>query len=137
MCAFSVIIVYGVLNIAHFPALHAFTGLHNAPAALGVAVYSFEGVGMTLALESSMKKPLQFPSVLSLGITAIAVTYSSVGLMGYAAFGEETRQIVTLNLPPGWASNVVKLGLSVALCFTFPLMMHPVYAGEPRTPSPC
>ena len=46
---------------------------------------------------------------------------------GYAAFGEHTRDIITLNLPEDWSTVAVKLSLCVGLLFTFPVMMVPVY----------
>lgn len=46
---------------------------------------------------------------------------------GYAAFGEHTRDIITLNLPEDWSTVAVKLSLCLGLLFTFPVMMVPVY----------
>lgn len=46
---------------------------------------------------------------------------------GYAAFGEHTRDIITLNLPEDWSTVAVKISLCVGLLFTFPVMMVPVY----------
>ena len=47
--------------------------------------------------------------------------------IGYAAFGEETRDIITLNLPQDWTTIAVKLALCLGLLFTFPVMMVPVF----------
>lgn len=47
--------------------------------------------------------------------------------IGYAAFGEETRDIITLNLPQDWTTVAVKLALCLGLLFTFPVMMVPVF----------
>ncbi|GJP37661.1 hypothetical protein CLOM_g22098 [Closterium sp. NIES-68] len=125
--AFALVIFYGIRSFHGFSHLSAFTGLSNAPMALGVAVYAFEGVGMTLPVQASMKQPRKFPSVLALGLAIIAVTYAAVGTAGYLGYGEETQEIITLNLPPGWPSEAVKLGICAALFFTFPVMMHPVH----------
>ena len=46
---------------------------------------------------------------------------------GYAAFGEHTHDIITLNLPEDWSTVAVKLSLCLGLLFTFPVMMVPVY----------
>lgn len=46
---------------------------------------------------------------------------------GYAAFGEHTRDIITLNLPEDWSTVAVKLSLCLGLLFTFPVMLVPVY----------
>lgn len=47
--------------------------------------------------------------------------------LGYAAFGEQTKDIITLNLPHDWTTVAVKLALCLGLLFTFPVMMVPVF----------
>lgn len=46
---------------------------------------------------------------------------------GYLAFGKETQDIITFNLPNNWMAAAVKLSLCIGLFFTFPPMMIPVY----------
>ncbi|KAK1288545.1 hypothetical protein QJS10_CPB19g01335 [Acorus calamus] len=95
--------------------------------AMGVSVFCFEGFGVTLALESSMADPRRFSSVLSQAFAAITSVYVCFGFFGYFAYGDLTRDIVTLNLPHDWSAAVVKVGLCIALTFTFPIMMHPIH----------
>jgi amino acid permease len=49
------------------------------------------------------------------------------GSVGYLAFGESTEHMITLNLPEDWSTTSVQIALSLALFFTFPIMMVPVY----------
>ncbi|MCO5561538.1 hypothetical protein L7F22_015158 [Adiantum nelumboides] len=99
----------------------------GVPFAIGVAVFAYEGFGMTLALEASMKRPCLFSRVLAQAFVLITILYITFGLVGYFAFGENTRDIITLNLPNDWSTIVVKVGLCIALTFTFPVMMYPVH----------
>ncbi|KAK1423004.1 hypothetical protein QVD17_18297 [Tagetes erecta] len=94
---------------------------------LGVALFSFEGVGMALPLESEARDKKRFGSVLGWAMMFIAALYGFFGVLGYFAFGENTRDIITANMGKGVLSSLVQLGLCVNLFFTFPLMMHPVY----------
>lgn len=94
---------------------------------MGVAVYSFEGVGMALPLESEMKDKDKFGKVLALTMAFIALMYGGFGAFGYFAFGEDTKDMITANLGGGFVSTLVKLGLCVNLFFTLPIMMNPVY----------
>ncbi|KAJ7295639.1 hypothetical protein O6H91_09G091800 [Diphasiastrum complanatum] len=110
-----------------FNKVKAFTGWNSMPFALGVALYCFEGFGMTLPLEASLKEPQKFGQVLGLAFASITILYLGFGFSGYLAFGETTLDIITLNLPNDWSIIAVKVGLCVALFFTFPVMMHPVY----------
>lgn len=102
-------------------------GLSTLPFAIGVAIYAYEGVGLVLPLESSMKERKNFGRVLGLAMVCITLIYITFGLLGYFAFGDETLDIVTLNLGSSWKTTVVKLGLCVGLFFTFSVMMYPVH----------
>lgn len=111
----------------HMPAVEAFGSFSTFFYGLGVAVYSFEGVGMALPLESEMKDKSKFGRILALTMIFIAAMYGAFGVMGYFAFGPDTRDIITANMGKGPLSTLVQLGLCINLFFTFPLMMNPVY----------
>ncbi|PSS00374.1 Amino acid transporter like [Actinidia chinensis var. chinensis] len=109
------------------PVLQAFGGFSVFFYGLGVAVYAFEGIGMVLPLESETKDKQKFGKILGLSMTFISLMFGAFGALGYFAFGEETKDIITTNLGQGLVSSLVQLGLCVNLFFTFPLMMNPVY----------
>ncbi|XP_028776705.1 amino acid transporter AVT3C-like [Neltuma alba] len=108
-------------------ALEAFGSISVFFYGVGVAVYAFEGIGMILPLESEAKDKQNFGRILGLGMTVISLLFGAFGALGYFAFGNETKDIITTNLGPGLVSTLVQLGLSINLFFTFPLMMNPVY----------
>ncbi|OVA10749.1 Amino acid transporter [Macleaya cordata] len=93
----------------------------------GVAVFCFEGFGMTLALERSMREKKRFRWVLGQAFVGITLVYVCFGLFGYLAYGDETRDIVTLNLPNDWSATAVKIGLCLGLAFTLPIVVHPIH----------
>ncbi|KAG6546467.1 hypothetical protein Mapa_012016 [Marchantia paleacea] len=105
----------------------AFTGLGSLPFVIGVAIYSFEGFGLVLPLESNMKDRSKFGQTLALAMTCIGLVYTTFAALGYFAFGELTRDIITLNLGDSWQTTIIKLALCMGLFFTFPVMMHPVH----------
>lgn len=105
----------------------AFTGWQALPFVAGVAVFCFEGFSMTLSLEASMREPQKFGRVLAYAFSIITMFYVGFGLIGYLAYGNETQDIITLNLPNDWSTVAVKVGLCIALLLTFPVMMHPVH----------
>lgn len=126
--AMGVVMVEDVVAfLKNKPVLEAFGGVSVFFYGLGVAVYSFEGIGMVLPLESETKNKEKFGKVLGLCMAFISVLYGGFGVLGYFAFGEATKDIITTNLGPGLVSNLVQFGLCVNLFFTFPLMMNPVY----------
>ena len=69
-------------------------------------------------------------------ITAITILYLFFGVSGYLSYGEETRDVITLNIEQSedvglifglmhW-SGIVKVCLCTSLFLTYPLMMFPV-----------
>ncbi|KAH7566162.1 hypothetical protein ACOSP7_022497 [Xanthoceras sorbifolium] len=109
------------------PVLKAFGDLSVISYGIGVAVYAFEGVGMILPLESEAKDQDKFGKVLGWCMVFISLIYGGFGALGYFAFGEETKDIITTNFGAGLVSTLVQMGLCINLFFTFPLMMNPVY----------
>ncbi|KAI9153169.1 hypothetical protein LWI28_007086 [Acer negundo] len=97
------------------------------PFAAGMAVFCFEGFGMTLALEASMKERGRFSKLLAQAFTGITLVYVLFGFFGYMAYGDQTMDIVTLNLPHNWWSIAVQMGLCLGIVFTFPIMVHPIH----------
>ncbi|KAL5726282.1 hypothetical protein ACHQM5_009337 [Ranunculus cassubicifolius] len=92
---------------------------------LGVSVYAFEGIGMALPLESEAKDKDKFGKVLGLSMGFISLTYASFGALGYFAFGDETKDIITTNFGKAlctrfsdgryclWLRWIVVLGVSI------------------------
>ncbi|KAJ6766080.1 AMINO ACID TRANSPORTER [Salix purpurea] len=68
-----------------------------------------------------------FGRVLGLCMASISLLYEGFGVLGYFAFGDDTKNIIITNLGLGLLSNLVQIGLCMNLLFTFPLMMNPVY----------
>ncbi|PNT73906.1 hypothetical protein BRADI_1g03980v3 [Brachypodium distachyon] len=105
----------------------AFAGLWGVPFACGVAVFCFEGFCLTLALEASMADRARFRPVLLQAIAGVSAVYVGFGVCGYLAYGDATKDIVTLNLPSTWSTAAIKVVLCVALALTFAVMMHPIH----------
>ncbi|GAU28109.1 hypothetical protein TSUD_223500 [Trifolium subterraneum] len=124
----SIVMVEDVFEfMQNRPNLEAFKGFSVFFYGIGVAVYAFEGIGMVLPLESETKDKEKFGRVLGIAMGLISVLFGAFGALGYFAFGEETKDIITNNLGQGLISIVVQLGLCINLFITFPLMMNPVY----------
>lgn len=125
--AMAVVVKDDVHDFTDFSKIQPFQGWSSVPFAIGVAIYCFEGFGMTLSLQSSMEKPKDFGRALAEAFGFITVLYLSFGFIGYLAYGDQTMDIITLNLPNDWTTIAVKAGLSVGLFFTFPVMLYPVH----------
>lgn len=90
-----------------------------------ICIYSLEGVGLILPLESSCKDRAGFPRLLTKVIFGIFLLMAFFGVCGYVAFGNSTVSPISLNLK-GESAAFVQVALCLALYFTYPMMMFPV-----------
>lgn len=132
----SAFIIIGLLIIFYFSGLELLTnGLgpnivsfnsHTWPMLIGVAVTSFEGIGLILPIESSMANPEKFPLVLGTSMALITALFVGVGVIGYTAFGENVKSIIILNLPQGnFSVQSILLLYSLAVFLSAPLQLFP------------
>lgn len=93
---------------------------------IGTAIFTFEGVGLIIPIQGSMKNPAKFPPVLAGVMIFITVLYMLVGALSYAAFGSATKTVVLLNLPrDSKFVNAVQLLYSLAILLSTPLQLFP------------
>lgn len=103
----------------------AFKGFGCIPFVLGFSVFCFNGLGMTLPLEGSMSKRRMFPLVLLQVFVGLLLLYICFGAFGHMAYGEETKDIITLNLPNNWSAVSVKvINVQTVENFSCSLVMH-------------
>lgn len=93
---------------------------------IGTAVFTFEGIGLIIPIQESMRKPTKFPSVLALVMVIITVVFVSMGALSYAAYGSKTETVVILNLPQDdKLVNAVQFMYSLAILLSTPLQIFP------------
>ena len=93
---------------------------------IGTAIFTFEGVGLIIPIQESMKYPKKFPFVLGLVMVIITVLFTSIGALSYAAFGSKTNTVVILNLPQDDKMvNGVQILYSLAILLSTPLQLFP------------
>lgn len=66
---------------------------------IGSAIFTFEGIGLLLPIQSSMAEPEKFPMLLYIIMFIITAIFTSVGALCYATFGEDTMIQVISNYP--------------------------------------
>lgn len=96
------------------------------PLFIGTAIFTFEGIGLIIPIQESMKHPEKFPRVLFLVMIIITVLFTTMGAVSYAAYGSKTETVVLLNLPQdNKFVNTVQLLYSVAILLSTPLQIFP------------
>ncbi|KAJ6782985.1 hypothetical protein PWT90_10381 [Aphanocladium album] len=96
------------------------------PLTIGSAIFTFEGIGLILPIQSSMKKPHHFGPLLYLVMFLITIIFTSVGALCYATFGEDTKIQIISNFPQDSALvNAVQFLYSIAVLAGDPVQLFP------------
>ncbi|KNB05706.1 transmembrane amino acid transporter [Fusarium oxysporum f. sp. lycopersici 4287] len=93
---------------------------------IGTAIFTFEGIGLIIPVQESMRHPQKFPRVLLIVMIIITVLFIGMGAISYAAYGSHTETVVLLNLPQdNKMVNGVQFLYSVAILLSTPLQIFP------------
>lgn len=93
---------------------------------IGTAIFTFEGIGLIIPIQESMRTPKNFPWVLGGVMIIITVVFLSMGALSYAAYGSKTETVVILNLPQDdKLVNSVQFMYSLAILLSTPLQIFP------------
>lgn len=101
-----------------------FAGYANLPAYFGTVVFAFEGIGVVLPLENSMRNPDAFPAILNIGMISVISLYIVFSLVGYLKFGEQIADSLTLNLPNFPLFQSVKLLYSFVIFISYAIQLY-------------
>lgn len=136
----NVFILVGLVIVVFFSMKHLFYDLSGSPADgvifginnsrwtlfIGTAIFSFEGIGLVIPVQDSMRKPEKFPLVLGLVIICTTVVFITVATIGYLAYGSEVDTVILLNLPQkNILVSLIQLLYSIAIMLSTPLQMFP------------
>ncbi|KAJ5309026.1 hypothetical protein PENANT_c020G06764 [Penicillium antarcticum] len=93
---------------------------------IGTAIFTYEGIGLIIPIQESMKQPHRFPGVLAGVMVVITFIFLSAGALSYAAYGSTTKTVILLNLPQDDKFvNVVQFLYSLAILLSTPLQLFP------------
>lgn len=93
---------------------------------IGTAIFTFEGIGLIIPIQGSMKDPKKFPTVLASVMVIVAVCMISIGTLSYAAFGSHTKTVILSNMgQDNKFVNGVQFIYSVAILLSTPLQIYP------------
>ncbi|KAK3944207.1 transmembrane amino acid transporter protein-domain-containing protein [Diplogelasinospora grovesii] len=93
---------------------------------IGTAIFTFEGIGLIIPIQESMKQPAKFPKVMFVVMIIITTLFVTMGAVSYAAYGSKTETVVLLNLPQDDKFvNAVQFLYSLAILLSTPLQIFP------------
>ncbi|KAF2168812.1 hypothetical protein M409DRAFT_20829 [Zasmidium cellare ATCC 36951] len=93
---------------------------------IGTAIFTFEGVGLVIPIQSGMAEPKKFPKVMATVMIIVTVVFISAGALSYAAYGSHTKTVILLNMPQDdKLVNAVQFIYSLAILLSTPLQIYP------------
>jgi proton-coupled amino acid transporter len=93
---------------------------------IGTAIFTFEGIGLIIPIQESMRNPAKFPKVMFNSMLIMSAIFITMGAVSYAAYGSKTETVVLLNLPQdNKFVNGVQLLYSLAILLSTPLQIFP------------
>ncbi|OLN84972.1 Vacuolar amino acid transporter 3-like protein 1 [Colletotrichum chlorophyti] len=93
---------------------------------IGTAIFTFEGIGLIIPIQESMRNPSKFPRVMLAVMIIISVLFIGMGAVSYAAYGSKTETVVLLNMPQdNKMVNSVQFLYSIAIMLSIPLQLFP------------
>lgn len=93
---------------------------------IGTAIFTFEGIGLIIPIQESMRNPAKFPKVMGLVMVIITTLFVTMGAVSYAAYGSKTETVVLLNLPQdSKLVNGTQFLYSIAILLSAPLQLFP------------
>ena len=96
------------------------------PLFIGTVIFAFEGIGLIIPVQESMKQPAHFPKVLRLVIIVVTILFVSLGSIGYLIYGSDVETVILLNLPQqNMFVNIIQLLYSLAIMLSTPLQLFP------------
>ncbi|KAF2739623.1 amino acid transporter [Polyplosphaeria fusca] len=93
---------------------------------IGSAIFTFEGIGLILPIQSSMRHPQHFNKLLYLVMFIITIIFTSVGFLCYATFGDRVSVEVITNFPQtSKLVNAVQFLYALAVLVGTPVQLFP------------
>ena len=93
---------------------------------VGAAIFTFEGIGLILPIQSSMQQPEKFELLLCIVMAIITVIFTMVGVLCYATFGSDTMIEIISNYPQdSHFVNSVQCLYSLAVLVGTPVQLFP------------
>lgn len=119
---------YDVVSITSSRGLHPSVELFNPTSftlTIGSSIFTFEGIGLILPIQASMKRPQQFDTLLYIVMTIITTLFTAVGALSYGTFGFETKTEIFSNFPQNGFVNTVQFLYSLAILVGTPVQLFP------------
>ncbi|GMM44898.1 Avt3 protein [Pichia kluyveri] len=93
---------------------------------IGVAIFAFEGIGLIIPVQQSMRHPEDFPKILFAVMAVCCVLFISIGWLCYITYGADVQTMIILNLPQDSIPVIlIQFFYALAIMLSVPLQLLP------------
>ncbi|KAH3899335.1 related to Vacuolar amino acid transporter 3 [Saccharomycodes ludwigii] len=93
---------------------------------IGTAIFTYEGIGLLIPIQDSMKNPHKFPKTLFWVMVVITIIFISCGLLCYGSFGDKVETVILLNFPQDSVmTQLTQFLYAMAILLSTPLQLFP------------
>lgn len=93
---------------------------------IGTAVFTYEGIGLLIPIQESMRNPQDFNKSLFGVMVAVTIVFTTIGTVCYLSYGDNVETVILLNFPQNHvAVKVVQLMYATAILLSTPLQLFP------------
>ncbi len=95
------------------------------PIFIGTAVFAYEGIGLLIPIQESMKHPEKFDGILFAVIVITTIVFVTLPSLSYLSFGEGVKTVILMNFRQNAASITIQLLYTIAIMLSAPIQLFP------------
>lgn len=95
------------------------------PLFIGTAVFAYEGIGLLIPIQESMKEPEKFNKLLIIVMVIVTVVFTSLASLAYLSYGDDVKTVILMNFPHNSLTITIQLCYSIAILLSTPLQIFP------------
>mmetsp|Transcript_32727 Transcript_32727/g.76447 ORF Transcript_32727/g.76447 Transcript_32727/m.76447 type:complete len:515 (-) Transcript_32727:108-1652(-) len=127
LLALAILLTYAIVGLAGDEVGHGIQlAGPNWMVFAGTVVFSFECINFVIPMYDAHEQKETFAPILVATLLGVCVLFIVFGAVNYLRYGEETRDVITLNLPKGTrVGHVLPFAFALASLFNVPLFLFP------------
>lgn len=92
---------------------------------IGTAVFTYEGIGLLIPIQESMKYPENFNKLLFIVMIIVTIVFTSIASISYLSFGNNVHTIILMNFPMNEMTIIIQILYSMAILLSTPIQIFP------------
>ncbi|CAE7039529.1 avt3 [Symbiodinium natans] len=130
LLALAILLAYAIIGLAGDEVGHGIElAGPNWMVFAGTVVFSFECINFVIPMYDAHEQKDTFAPILVVTLCGVCCLFIVFGAVNYMRYGEDTRDVITLNLPKGTrVGRVLPFAFALASLFNVPLFLFPAAA---------